>query len=177
MNQNPSGIASAINCGCSLVVLVIILSGAFFLFNRVCSKDASESEYLNEFVPIAQRYNLARDVLEDTVREADSVMTVAEGIAVGRKGVSDLEIAIQDMNNAYKELADVEATEKYRTHQTHTLAAWRSSVEAAVAFKLYLEGWLISREVDDSLILEVNRLFREEDMHRLEAHRVFEDAR
>ena len=104
-------------------------------------------------------------------------MTVAEGIAVGRKGVSDLEIAIQDMNNAYKELADAEVGEKYRTHQTHTLAAWRSSVEAAVAFKLYLEGWLTSREVDDSLILEVNRLFREEDMHRLEAHRALEDAR
>ena len=88
-----------------------------------------------------------------------------------------MESAIQDMNDAYREFGNMEVPEKYRAHQTSTLAAWRSGTEAAVAFKLYLEEWLVSQKVDDSLILEVNRLFREEDMNQLEARRALEDAR
>lgn len=177
MNENPSGVSSPINCGCSLIVLVLLLGGAFFAFNMVCNGDVSESEYLGQIAPIAKRYNSARDVVEETVRAADSVMTIAEGVTVGRRGVADLESAIRDMNDAYRELGNTEVPEKYRSHQTATLLAWRSGTEATVAVKLYLEGWLATQEVDDSLVFEANRLFREEDMHQLEARRALEDAR
>ncbi len=167
--------------GCSailwIITLVGLLAGGFFVFNQVCNRGVSESEYLNEIAPAVKRYNSARDVVEETVRSVDSVVTLAEGVAVGRRGVADLESAIRDMNDAYKEIGNMEVPEKFRAHQTSTLAAWRSGTEAAVAVKLYIEGWLVSQEVDDSLVLEANRLFREEGMHQLEARRALEDAR
>ena len=159
---------------CTTVYLAIIFS---ILSLSACGSSGDGTDnYIDGIREQASRYNSARDVVDQTIRRVDSAPTLREGTEAARRGVSDLESAINQMNEAYKELGSRVAARKYNEHQRITLSAWRAGIEATISIKLYLEKFLATGQIDDSLVLAANRPFGDEDARQLEARRALQEV-
>jgi hypothetical protein len=135
-------------------------------------------KYISEMVPLAEQYNLARDMVEEAVEaDANPPETLEEAVQIASQLSSRLETAIQSMNEAYKALGNLDVQKKFRVHQQTTLSAWRAGIEASVVAKVYFDEIASMKMPGASLILDMNKLFREEDRYQLEARRALEDAR
>ena len=132
--------------------------------------------YQSQISRLAEQYNSARDVVDQTIQAANSASTLSGWIKVATQGVSNLERAIDEMNDAYKDFGNQIVPSKYQDHQQATLSAWRAGIEASTAIKLYLE-LVLAGEPDESIVLWANRLFAEEDRYQLEARRALQSAR
>lgn len=129
-------------------------------------------------IPFAKQYNSARDVVDEVIKfEANPPTTEQAAAQAARQWISSLEIALSEMNSAYLDLGNTVVPKKYRPHQQATLSAWRSGIEANITVMLYLEKFVTTGRIDDSLIVTSNRLFGEEDRYQLEARRALQDAR
>lgn len=170
------------NIGCEasdimkIVVATCGIAVALLLSIFACSRTSAD-DYVTQIRPLAEQYNSARDVVDRTIRAVDSATTLREGKDAARRGVSDLERAGSEMNNAYRALGNRDVPKKFHEHQQATLSAWRAGTEATVTSKLYLEKFLTTGQIDDSLLVAANRLFAEEDRYQLEARRALQAAR
>ena len=135
---------------------------------------ASSDNYIDGIREQVIQYNSARDLVDQSINAVDSASTGREGLEAARRGVSDLQSAISQMNEAYKAFGNQEVPRKYREHQQATLSAWRAGIEATTTIRLYMENALTTGQPDDLLVLAANRLFAEEDRHQLQARRALQ---
>ena len=154
-------------CGIAVALLLSI---------SACGRTSTD-DYVTQITPLAKQYNSSRDVVDRTIGAVDSATTLREGTEAAMRGVSDLERAINEMNNAYRALGNRDVPKKFHEHQQATLSAWRAGIEATITSKLYLEKFLATGQIDDSLLVAANRLFAEEDRYQLEARRALQAAK
>ena len=157
--------------------LMVMIGGLLSLSLACRSAEPSGSDYLQEIAPWAKQYNAARDDVDEAVKDIESANTRADQLARAESAAGQMENALTEMNEAYRAFGNHDVAERYRSHQTATLSAWRAGIEATSASLTYLLKFLSTGVIDDALILRANTLFGDEDRHQLEARRALIDAR
>lgn len=157
----------------------LVLSGfacVFLLGGSACTNRSDPNEYIRKMSPIAAHYNSARDVVDDAAAfDANPPATLAEAAEAATDWSARLAAALEEMNAAYAALSEMNVPRQYREHQQATLSAWRAGIEATATARLYFDDIAGRRLPDVSLVIEMNRLFGEEDRYQLRARNALSD--
>ena len=111
----------------------------FALFAACSSGSISTAQYTNLIKDSVIQYNSARDIVDSVIRDLDYALVPTNPAAFLDQRVTELERAILEMNAASRSYGQQSFSPKFQPHQSATLRAWRSGIEAAVLIKLTIE--------------------------------------